>query len=94
MKEIIEISRLEFAELLKDAKTLILDIRENEEFTDFNVGGINVPAHLLSSYYEILEKQEKIIVVCSNGMRSSIISRVLNKKLKNTTILHLSEGLF
>ena len=78
----------------KKENFLTLDIREKEEFIDFNMGGLNVPSHELKSVYDKLEKQENIIVVCSNGMRSSIIARVLSSKLKNPEIFHLSEGIF
>ncbi len=94
MKTITEISKLTFEILNKKENFLTLDIREKEEFIDFNMGGLNVPSHELKSVYEKLEKQENIIVVCSNGMRSSIIARVLCSKLKNPEIFHLSEGIF
>ncbi len=94
MKTITEISKLTFEILNKKENFLTLDIREKEEFIDFNMGGLNVPSHELKSVYDKLEKQENIIVVCSNGMRSSIIARVLSSKLKNPEIFHLSEGIF
>ncbi len=94
MKTITEISKLTFEILNKKQNFLTLDIREKEEFIDFNMGGLNVPSHELKSVYDKLEKQENIIVVCSNGMRSSIIARVLSSKLKNPEIFHLSEGIF
>lgn len=94
MKTITEISKLTFEILNKKDNFLTLDIREKEEFIDFNMGGLNVPSHELKSVYDKLEKQENIIVVCSNGMRSSIIARVLSSKLKNPEIFHLSEGIF
>ena len=93
MKTITEISKLTF-EILNKENFLTLYIREKEEFIDFNMGGLNVPSHELKSVYDKLEKQENIIVVCSNGMRSSIIARVLSSKLKNPEIFHLSEGIF
>lgn len=93
MKEVIEISAEKFNDLLSQQNCIILDVREKEEFLDYNSGGLNVPAHLLNNYYEQLKNYDSVIVVCSNGMRSSIISRVLNLKLKSTTVYHLSEGL-
>ncbi len=94
MKTITEISKFTFEILKEKEGFLTLDIREKEEFLDYNMGGLNVPSHELKSVYESLEKQENIIVVCSNGLRSSIIARVLSSKLKNPKIFHLSEGIF
>ena len=94
MKTIIEISKITFEDIKGKENFLVLDIREKEEFLDYNLGGLNVPSHELKSVYDFLEKQENIIVVCSNGLRSSIIARVLSSKLKNPEIFHLSEGIF
>lgn len=89
-----EIDRNKMDELLKLNTSEIVDIREVWEFKDFNIGGINVPAHELNEYKETMEKFENLIVVCSNGTRSSIVARVLAKKLPNTNIYHLEEGIF
>jgi rhodanese-related sulfurtransferase len=94
MTEFKEIDRNEMKELLKLGSSEIIDIREIWEFKDFNIGGINVPAHELNEYKDIMEQFENLIIVCSNGTRSSIVARVLAKKLPNTTIYHLEEGIF
>ncbi|ADQ16952.1 rhodanese domain-containing protein [Leadbetterella byssophila DSM 17132] len=81
-------------EELKDFKdSEIVDVREKIEFSNYNVGGRNIPAHELNYYIEDLKKEEKLVVVCSNGMRSSIVARVLEKKLATIPIFHLTEGL-
>ncbi len=71
----------------------IVDVREKTEYLDFNKRGRNIPAHELNYYIEALSKEEKIVVICSNGFRSGIIARVLEKKLPNTLIYHLTEGI-
>lgn len=71
----------------------IVDVREKTEYLNFNKGGRNIPAHELNYHIETLSKEEKILVICSNGFRSSIIARVLEKKLPNTPIYHLTEGI-
>lgn len=86
-----EVSKEELAKF-KDSE--IVDVREKEEFSEYNIGGRNVPAHELNYFLLELEKEEKLLVVCSNGMRSSIVARVLQKKLPTTAIYHLTEGIF
>lgn len=71
----------------------IVDVREKEEYAAFNVGGRNIPAHELNYFVEELKKEAKIAVLCSNGMRSSIVARVLEKKLATVPIFHLTEGI-
>lgn len=81
-------------ENLKDFKNSeIVDVREKIEFAEFNVGGRNIPAHELNYFLKELENEEKLVVLCSNGMRSSIIARVLTKKLPTMPIYHLSYGI-
>lgn len=94
MKEQIEINQSELKELKEEPSTLIVDIREKSEFFDFNIGGLNVPAHELNENINEMLLYKNIIVVCSNGTRSSIIARVLLKKLPDATIYHLQEGIF
>lgn len=94
MSEFTEIDRSQMEELIKLKSTEIVDIREKWEFLDFNIGGMNVPAHEINEYKATMEKFDQLIVVCSNGTRSSIVARVLAKKLPKTKIYHLEEGIF
>lgn len=91
MNQIIEIE-LSDIEKLKDI--LIVDIREREEFLEKNIGGINIPAHEITTRIGELETKENLIIVCSNGLRSSIMARVIHKKIPNANVYHLSEGIF
>lgn len=92
---ITEISKAELEKILSEKEyTSIVDIREKEEFLDYNIGGINIPAHEITSRISELEPFLNLLVVCSNGTRSSIMARVLQKKLPYTNIFHLSEGIF
>jgi rhodanese-related sulfurtransferase len=92
--EIPQIDQKELNSRLQGQKTILIDVREEAEFKEFNIGGINIPAHLLNENLSKLSSYETIIVACSNGTRSHIISRVLKKKLPGKEILHLKEGLF
>ena len=91
MNQIIEIE-LSDIEKLKDI--LIVDIREREEFLEKNIGGINIPAHEITTRIGELETKENLVIVCSNGLRSSIMARVIHKKIPNANVYHLSEGIF
>lgn len=86
-----EISLTELAEL---QNKILVDIREKEEFLDKNIGGINIPAHEITNRISELFHNENIVVVCSNGLRSSIMARVIQKKIPNANIYYLSEGIF
>ncbi len=94
MKQILEISKTEMEELLKKENALLVDIRDPWEFKDFNMGGINIPSHEINEHLEKLQKYELAIIACSNGTRSYIVSRLFQKKLPDTQIYHLTEGIF
>lgn len=89
-----EISQQDLKNILAKPKTLLLDIREVWEFADFNIGGINIPPHEITERLEELNNYDTIVVACSNGTRSSIVARLLTKKLPAKEILHLEEGIF
>lgn len=94
MTSLKSISREDLPKVLENPKAIILDIRETWEFYDFNIGGINIPPHEIPNRIDELVDYEQIILVCSNGFRSSIVARMLTKKLPNAEILHLEEGVF
>ncbi len=91
MKQIIEI---ELADIEKLKDVLIVDIREREEFLEKNIGGINIPAHEITTRIGEIETKENLVIVCSNGLRSSIMARVIQKKIPNANVYHLGEGIF
>ncbi len=94
MSDFTEISQQDLDTILAKPKTLLLDVREIWEFADFNIGGINIPPHEITERLEELSNYDTIIVACSNGTRSSIVARLLTKKLPAKKILHLEEGVF
>ena len=94
MPDFTEITQSDLESILSEPNTVLLDVREISEFGDFNIGGINIPPHEVLERLEELKSYETIIVACSNGTRSSIVARLLAKKLPNSKILHLEEGIF
>ncbi len=86
-----EITLQQLKEGFKDRE--IVDVREREEFVGFNIGGRNIPAHEINYFLPELEKEDKLAVICSNGLRSSIVARVLQKKLPTIPVFHLTHGI-
>ncbi len=93
MKTVKEIDFLELEKLKNKANTLLIDVREREEYTTHNIGGYNMPAHLLNENLKELQNYKNLIIVCSNGMRSHIMARVIQKKIPSANIFHLTEGI-
>ena len=69
---------------------VLLDVRAPGEYTDKHIkGAINIPVADLRTRYTELDKNKKIILICSSGNRSSLGSSILEShgftNLYNTT---------
>ena len=64
LKKAIELSRL--------PETVLVDVRENWEFEEFNEGGINIPLAEIREKRNLLAPYQTIVVICTNGVRSKV----------------------
>jgi rhodanese-related sulfurtransferase len=90
----LNISQTELQQIINCKNVCLVDVREEIEFDEFNIGGINIPGHLISERLAALEKFDFLIIACSNGTISHILTRVFKKKLPQKTILHLKDGIY
>lgn len=67
-----EISAAEAAELLKDNKARLIDVREPWEFDTAKIeGAVLMPmGDVPSRAHQELDPEERLVVVCHHGMRS------------------------
>lgn len=67
----------------KDGKNdyVLLDVREDYERAEFNVGGIHVPLGQLSMSMDKLTpyREQEIIVYCRSGKRSAMAQELLRQ---------------
>lgn len=56
----------------EDPGSVLVDVRENWEFEEFNEGGINIPLAEIREKRNKLAHYHKIIVICTNGVRSKV----------------------
>jgi rhodanese-related sulfurtransferase len=67
----------------KEDKTdyVLLDVREDHERTEYNIGGIHVPLGQLSMSMDKLtpHRYEEIIVYCRSGKRSAMAQELLRQ---------------
>ena len=93
--EIISINAKEFNSLYKTKpnKILLIDVRENEEFSTFAIeGSISIPlSHLnQASDLEFIQKEsliKEIFTICKSGKRSDKASIILSKfKIESKSI--------
>lgn len=89
-----EIPVAKFKQSFEAAKNAILiDVREDYEFEDQNIGGVNVPmAEVLGRSDEFLNFDE-IYLCCKSGKRSKTVAHHLSQLLEDAKVYSLDGGL-
>jgi len=70
----------------------IIDVREDYEFEDFNIGGINIPLDQVFSSLEKIDKINPVIFCCSTGKKSAAILHSIKRKLDLKNVYSLENG--
>jgi rhodanese-related sulfurtransferase len=58
--------------LTKRPDTVLVDVRENWEFEEFNEGGLNIPLAEIREKRPLVAPYQTIVVICTNGVRSKV----------------------
>ncbi len=89
------ISPLVLKEKLDSKDELVLiDVREEFEHADFNIGGILIP---MSTVFEQIEKipiNKTVVLYCAKGIRSAMVIQRLEEKYGYTNLINLSGGMY
>ena len=59
---------------------VLLDVRENDEFSFANIGGKHIPLPELQERVDELDSDKAIIVMCHHGIRSAQAARYLESQ--------------
>ncbi|MET3115172.1 molybdopterin/thiamine biosynthesis adenylyltransferase [Pedobacter sp. CG_S7] len=70
----------------------LIDVRENFEFEDYHLGGLNIPLYELSERLGEVPMDKKIVIICQTGQRSKIAINLLRPFFKGE-LLHAKYGL-
>ena len=75
--------------------TAVVDVRDEWEFDEFNIGGLNVPLPDLRTRKAELLPYNSLIVICTNGARSRVAAKDLLRQpeFQDKTIYHLHGGI-
>ncbi len=60
----------------------LIDVREADEYEEYNIGGINIPLYRLNSHLDELARHQKIVFCCLAGKRSRIAIQLLKTQSK------------
>ncbi len=55
----------------------IIDVRENYEFEEYNIGGINIPLYELMEQIDTIPTYKKLVFCCQTGQRSKMAIQLL-----------------
>ncbi|MDR6804097.1 rhodanese-related sulfurtransferase [Dyadobacter sp. BE34] len=58
--------------LTKRPDAVLVDVRENWEFEEFNEGGVNIPLAEIREKRPLVAPYQTIVVICTNGVRSKV----------------------
>ncbi len=72
----------------------LLDVREEFEHVDFNIGGELMPMNSVGDNVDRIPKDKPVIVYCAKGVRSGIVIQRLEEKYGYTNLVNLEGGIF
>lgn len=70
----------------------LIDVREDFEHEDFNIGGILIPLHEVTNRQEEINTDKPVIIYCRKGIRSQIAIQRLQEKFHFTNLFNLIGG--
>lgn len=90
-----DITLAELDTLRDQPSTAVVDVRDEWEFDEFNLGGLNVPLPDLRERKAELLPYDALIVICTNGARSRIAAKDLRRQpeFQRKLIYHLHGGI-
>jgi rhodanese-related sulfurtransferase len=88
------ISCSELKDKLRNKEDIFLiDVREDFERNEFNIGGIHIPLTQISKNISSIPSNKPIIIYCKKGIRSVIAIQKIQDKLPSTIFYNLNGGM-
>ncbi|MET4080443.1 molybdopterin/thiamine biosynthesis adenylyltransferase/rhodanese-related sulfurtransferase [Pedobacter sp. UYP30] len=87
----IDISDLKLQLQNEPTTICLVDVREEYEFEDFNIGGINIPLYELVERIKEIPLGKTLVFCCQSSQRSKLALKLINPHYKGE-ILYLKDG--
>ena len=71
----------------------LIDVREDYEYEDVNIGGINIPLEKVIDSYDKIDTTKQVVFCCKSGKRSKAIILTLQRKLNLENLFSLEGGI-
>jgi rhodanese-related sulfurtransferase len=89
------ISPLDLQEKINNQEDILLiDVREDFEHTNFNIGGTLIPMNTVFENLDAIPKDKPVVLYCAKGIRSAIVIQRLEEKFGYTNLINLSGGMY
>jgi adenylyltransferase/sulfurtransferase len=79
--------------LTEDDELFLLDVREESEHEEFNIGGTLIPLAEVIGKASVIPMDRPVVVYCRKGIRSQIAIQRLEEKFGFTNLLNLDGGI-
>jgi len=87
-----EVNWIEVQDRLSDF--YLLDVRTEEEYQNFNIGGDNVSLQHIADHHDYIPSGEKpTLVICAAGVRSKAAIEILQERSPKLNLINLTGGL-
>lgn len=83
----------ELKQRIDDGHVFLLDVREQIEHQEFNIGGTLIPLGELMLHANEIPSDQPVVVYCKKGIRSQIAIQKLEEKLGFTNLINLKGGI-
>ena len=70
----------------------LIDVREVDEHSEFNIGGVLIPLHEIAQQVEKIAVDKPVILYCRKGIRSQLAIQRLQEKYPFTNLINLIGG--
>ncbi len=87
------ISPEELKQRIDDDSLFLLDVREQSEHQEFNIGGKLIPLGELMLHSHEIPSDQTVVVYCKKGIRSQIAIQRLEEKLGLNNLINLKGGM-
>lgn len=70
----------------------LIDVREDYEFDDYNIGGKNIPMDVFMNSLDQIDQSKDCILCCKSGKRSKALVHSIKRKLNLDNFISVEGG--
>jgi adenylyltransferase/sulfurtransferase len=74
-------------------EALIIDVRENYEYSNCNIGFLHIPMGEINERIDEIPRTKKIIVMCQSGRRAEAVANLLETEYEIQPIFIMEGGI-